>query len=41
MNNKPKEIIENFNNNNSIKDVIETVTGTTIRGKSFCCPIHG
>lgn len=33
-------IIEEFNNRNSIKAVIETITGTQIKGKSFCCPIH-
>lgn len=34
------EIIENFNRNNNIKDVIETITGRSIKGKSLCCPLH-
>ena len=36
----PIEVIENFNRNNNIKDVIETVTGRSIKGKSLCCPLH-
>lgn len=35
------EIIEEFNNKNNIEDVIKTITGATIKGKSLCCPIHG
>jgi len=34
-------IIDKFNNEHNIKDVIETVTGVIIKGKSLCCPIHG
>ena len=34
------EIIEEFNNRNRIEDVIKTVSGETIKGKSLCCPIH-
>lgn len=37
----PKLIIEEFNNNNSIKDVIETVAGIRINKNSFPCPLHG
>ena len=33
--------IEEFNNNNNIKDVIEIITGVHIKGKSLCCPLHG
>lgn len=33
-------IINNFNDNNRIRDVIETCTGEHIKGKSLCCPLH-
>ena len=35
------DIIEEFNNKNNIEDVIKTVAGATIKGKSLCCPLHG
>lgn len=34
------KVIEEFNDRNKIKDVIETITGLQIKDKSFCCPIH-
>ena len=34
-------VIEEFNNKNNIKDVIETITGIKIKRKSLCCPLHG
>lgn len=35
------QIIDNFNTGHAIQDVIEQLTGITIKGKSFPCPIHG
>lgn len=40
MNKNVLEIIEEFNNKNNIEDVIKTITGATIKGKSLCCPLH-
>lgn len=34
-------VIEEFNNKNNIKDVIERITGIKIKRKSLCCPLHG
>lgn len=34
-------IIDKFNNDNRIRDVVEICTGEQIKGKSLCCPIHG
>lgn len=34
------KVIEEFNDRNKIRDVIEKITGSQIKGKSFCCPIH-
>ncbi len=34
-------IIDNFNNTNNIKDVIEKCTGIIVNKKSLPCPIHG
>lgn len=33
-------IIEEFNNRHNIKNVIESITGVHIKGKSLCCPLH-
>jgi len=35
-----KLIIDKFNNEHNIKDVIYTTTGENIKGKSLSCPIH-
>ncbi|GEQ23284.1 hypothetical protein CBU02nite_37900 [Clostridium butyricum] len=36
-----RPIIDDFNNNYSIRHVIEVCTGVQIKGKSLPCPIHG
>ena len=41
MNKNVLEIIEEFNNKNSIENVIKVVSGETITRNSLCCPIHG
>ncbi len=41
MTQTPLQIIEEFNDTHRIKDVIEQVTGTNIKGTSMPCPIHG
>lgn len=41
MTQTPLQIIEEFNDTHRIKDVIEQVTGISIKGTSMPCPIHG
>lgn len=40
MDNGVLRVIEEFNNKHNIKNVIEIITGQTIKGKSLCCPLH-